>query len=364
MNIADEILTPAEYEAALASDLSDAEILRIIKQSMQDALDVRSPCFRVSVPRTAAERTKEMLAKWDVRDAEEGGRLAHLKVSPKVPALEVFLVGDVVVVAEDVQNADLLTSSMTQSSTILQALLEGFQSAEPRQVDSSEALEILLWDRHPDGGMPVTMSAGEWARCGRGVIGPLMGSELEGRVRSMLPREHGPRCNGVPCYCDDDALVADGTYFDAARENHLYFIGPNLYVAESEEAALQYHRDSVVESKRKLEELRQSIIEEMPSVVELATLHINAMVAEVARTYDIRHVPENESLPDIVSLSAQDTLQTSPKSYDDWHRGKQGSVGLLRSYWLEVVSPRVTALMEASVAGERRLQEVRERLGG
>ena len=349
MNIADDILTPAEYEAALASDLSDAEILLIIKQSMQDALDVRSPCFRVSVPRTAAERTKEMLAKWDVRDAEKGGRLAHLKVSPKVPALEVFLVGDVVAVAEDARNASLILIDASEGGPWIPLSEYMLKGVSPRQIDSSEVLEILLWDRHPDGGMPVTMSAGEWARCGRGVIGPLMGSELEGRIRSTLPREHGPRCNGVPCYCDDDALVADGTYFDAARENHLYFIGPNLYVAESEEAALQYHRDSVVESKRKLEELRQSIIEETPSVVELATLHINAMISEVDRAYDVRPVLENESLPDIVELSDQDSLQTSPKSYDDWRRGKPGSAGLLRSYWIEVVSPHVTALMEAAL---------------
>lgn len=334
MNIADEILTPAEYEAALASDLSDAEILRIIKQSMQDALDVRSPCFRVSVPRTAAQRTKKMLAKWDVRDAEKGGRLAHLNVSPR-PALEVFLVGDVVVVAEDVANARLLTSDINSPPWLVMAGLFGFEATEPRQLDSSEALTIWLCDAGP---YAITKTVKEWARdSGRGVLGPLADSPLATKLRP----QYSYKCTERQVdRTNDGAPIA---------VNHLYFIGPNLYVAESEEAALQYHRDSVVESKRKLEELRQSIIEETPSVVELATLHINTMVAEVDRAYDIRRVPEDESLPDIVSLSAQDTLQTSPKSYDDWRRGKPGSVGLLWSYWIEVVSPHVTALMEADL---------------
>ena len=168
----------------------------------------------------------------------------------------------------------------------------------------------------------------------------------------------------MPCYCDDAKRQADGEYFDAARENHLYFIGPNLYVAESEEAALQHHDKAVVDSKDKLDELRQSVIEEAPGEAEMVSRHLNAMLVEVSRTYDIRCVPEDETLPDIVELSEDESVQTSPKTYEDWRRGKVGSVGLLRSYYQEVITPHVEAIMgAAAVAGERRLQEVREKLG-
>ena len=362
---ADELLTPEEYEAALACEVSDTEIYNAIEQAMQEALASRAPFFRVSVPSVALERAKAMLTKWDVRATgrpnmrERGGHLVHLKVSPKPPAFEVFLVGDVVVVAEDVDNARLLTSSMTSDPRMLQLLLEGFESAEPRQVDSSEVLEVYLWDGH--GGAPVTHSAGEWTRTqGRGILGLFMGSALEKKFRA---REHREECNGVPCYCDDEVLVADGTYFDAARETHLYFIGPNLYVAESEEAALQFHRDAIVVGVDKLEELRRSVAEEAPSESEMASRHIDAMLVEVNRVYDIRHVLEDEALPDIVELS-DESVQTSPKSYDDWRCGKMGSVGLLLSYYKEVITPHIEAIMgAASVAAERRLQDVRGKLG-
>jgi hypothetical protein len=363
---ADELLTPEEYEAALACEVSDTEIYNAIEQAMQEALTSRAPFFRVSVPSVALERAQAMLEKWDVRATgrpvmrERGGHLVHLKVSPKPPAFEVFLVGDVVVVAEDADNARLLTSSMTSDPRMRQLLLEGLESADPRQVDSSEVLEIFLWDGH--GGMPVTHSAGEWAKTqARGVLGLIMGSDLEKKFRA---REHREECNGVPCYCDDAKRQADGEYFDAARENHLYFIGPNLYVAESEEAALQHHDKAVVDSKDKLDELRQSVIEEAPGEAEMVSRHLNAMLVEVSRTYDIRHVPEDETLPDIVELSEDEKVQTSPKTYEGWRRGKMGSVGLLRSYYQEVITPHVEAIMgAAAVAGERRLQEVREKLG-
>lgn len=387
---ADELLTPEEYEAALACEVSDTEIYNAIEQAMQEALASRAPFFRVSVPSVALERAKAMLVKWDVRETgrpvmrERGGHLVHLKVSPKPPAFEVFLVGDVVVVAEDVDNARLLTSGMTNSLPMVGAFFEGFVATDPRQVDSSEVLTVYLWDDGPHTetrGTFVTKTAGDWARSsGRGVLGPLDGSQLAQRIggegRLILcstdtqigrdrpaPREHKPQCNGVPCYCDDEVLVTDGTYFDAARETHLYFIGPNFYVAESEEAALQFHRDAIVVGVDKLEELRRSVAEEAPSEAEMASRHIDAMLVEVNRVYDIRHVLEDEALPDIVELY-EESVQTSPKSYDDWRRGKMGSVGLLLSYYKEVITPHIEAIMgAASVAAERRLQDVRGKLG-
>lgn len=357
---ADELLTPEEYEAALACDVSDTEIYNTINQAMQEALALRAPFFRVSVPSVALERAKAMLVKWDVRETgrpvmrERGGHLVHLKVLPKPPAFEVFLVGDVVVVAEDIDNARLLTSNMTNSLPMVGAFFEGFVATDPRQVDSSEVLTVYLWDDGPHTetrGTSVTKTAGDWARSsGRGVIGPLDGSQLAQRIsgESRL------------ILCSTETQIGR----DRPAPRRLYFIGPNLYVAESEEAALQHHCDSVVDSKMKLEEMRQSIIDDAPSVAELASVHIDAMIVEVNKTYEVRHIAEDEALPDIVELSDEENVQTSPKNYDEWRRGKMGSVGLLRSYWVEIVTPHVAALMEAAgVAGERRLQEVRGKLG-
>ena len=76
------------------------------------------------------------------------------------------------------------------------------------------------------------------------------------------------------------------------------------------------------------------------------------MIVEVNKDYEVRHIAEDEALPDLVALSDEENVQTSPKNYDEWRRGKMGSVGLLRSYWVEIVTPHVAALMEAAgVAG-------------
>lgn len=223
---ADGLMTPAEYQAALASELSDAEISSLITQSMQDAIAFRSPFFRVSLPQKAAERAKEMLVKWDVRSDKvaalfKSNRLVHLKVSPNIPALAVFLLGDVVVVAQDVKDArrtSILAAEAAPMTPMGSAFAGGLLAVgDARQVDSSEVLSVYMWGE--DGGTTVTHTAAEWISGGwRGVIGPLEGSDLEARIRAALV--HRPECDGVPCYCGEGGEVAgpeDKTRDDLVR---------------------------------------------------------------------------------------------------------------------------------------------------
>lgn len=200
------LMRPDEYHAALAADMSESDIHHLIVRSMAYALYDKSPGFRVAVPLSAVEQAKAMLkeAGWDTQVVHMGDVVAQIVVerpTPVVP-LDVFLLGDVVVVAEDAKaarRAVILTAEATPVTPMGSAFASGLLAAgDARQVDSSEVLSVYMWDE--DGGTSVTHTAAEWVSSGwRGVIGPLDGSDLEARIRAALV--HRPECDGVPCYC-------------------------------------------------------------------------------------------------------------------------------------------------------------------
>lgn len=209
-----QLLTPDEYQTALTSEVSDAEIVDIINRAMRAAIAVRSPFFRLSLPKEAEERATTMLAKWDlvgdkVAAMLKSNRLVHLKVSPKASTLGVFLLGDVVVVAEDVKaarHAAILAAEAAPVTPMWSAYAGGLLAAgDARQVDSSEVLSVYMWAE--DGGTSVTHTAAEWVSGGwHGVIGPLDDSDLAAKILSA--RVHRPECDGVPCYCGEGGEVA------------------------------------------------------------------------------------------------------------------------------------------------------------
>lgn len=341
---ADELLTPEEYEAALASDLSETDLYHIIDRAMSEALELRSPFFRVSVPSAALERAKAMLVKWDVRETgrpamrERGSHLVHLKVSPKPPAFEVFLVGDVVVVAEDAANAALLGSNLT-------ALIGGFKSEDARQVDSSEVLSVWLWDTETRD-TTVTKTAGEWAKSsGRGVLGPISGSPLDTSCCDDV-REHGPF--------------------------QLYFVGPSLYVAASEDDAAVLHTMSMAAAEEKLQELLDLVQAGLSDEVAAHTKgFLDQLVTEIRKPGVPVLVDSEQPLPAIIeyrndgvdALGLEGRILLSTNTYAQWVELGRGSHGVLQSFYEESVMPQVEALLLiAAELGTKRIIETRNRL--
>ena len=202
------LMTPEAYHAVLASDMSESDIFDLIERSMMDALRAWSPGFRVSVPLAAIERAKVMLkdAGWSTPVVHMGDVVAQIVAErpPPMSTLGVFLLGDAVVIAEDVKaarRAAILAAEAAPVTPMWSAYAGGLLAAgDARQVDSSEVLTVYMWGE--DGGTSVTHTAAEWVSAGWcGVIGPLDDSDLAAKI--CAARVHRPECDGVPCYCGE-----------------------------------------------------------------------------------------------------------------------------------------------------------------
>lgn len=205
-----QLMTPEAYHTVLAADMSESDIFDLIERSMMDALRAWSPSVRVSVPLSAVERAKAMLkdAGWSTPVVHMGDVVAQI-VAERPPLMaHVFLLGDAVVIAEDVKaarRAAILAAEAAPVTPMWSAYAGGLLAAgDARQVDSSEVLSVYMWGE--DGGTSVTHTAAEWVSAGwHGVIGPLDESELASKI--CAARVHRPECNGVPCYCGEGEVA-------------------------------------------------------------------------------------------------------------------------------------------------------------
>lgn len=204
------LMRPDEYYVTLAADMSESDIHHLIIRSMAYALYDKSPGFRVSVPLSAVEQAKAMLkeAGWDTQVVHMGDVVAQIVVERPPPMANVFLLGDAVVIAEDVKaarRAAILAAEASPVTPMWSAYAGGLLAAgDARQVDSSEVLSVYMWGE--DGGTSVTHTAAEWVSGGwRGVIGPLDESELAAKI--CAAGVHRPECDGVPCYCGDGEVA-------------------------------------------------------------------------------------------------------------------------------------------------------------
>lgn len=213
-NLADRhsrrLMTPEAYHTILTADMSESDIFDLIERSMMDALRAWSPSVRVSVPLSAVERAKVMLkdAEWSTPVVHMGDVVAQIVAERPPPMANVFLLGDAVVVAEDVKaarRAAILAAEAAPVTPMWSAYAGGLLAAgDARQVDSSEVLSVYMWTE--DGGTSVTHTAAEWVSGGwRGVIGPLDESEIAAKI--CAARVHRPECDGVPCYCGEGEVA-------------------------------------------------------------------------------------------------------------------------------------------------------------